>query len=523
MERAIAYIRVSDQRQADDGSSLATQEKQVLTYANSKGYAFQRLFREEGESAKTDLRPRLQDLLTYCKTNASKVDVLVVPKIDRLARNAHDYANLKLCLTRYGVRLESVSERIEDTPVGRFTETIMASVAQFDNEVRSERCKGGMIEAVTQGRWVWKAPKGYRNVRFNGKGTIEPDPTTGAIIAKAFDMLVSGREAPSRVRDWMQENGINLPGHTFHNLIANPIYVGKIKAFGQTFDAKPPFVPLVSEDAFYGARAALRGQARTRDWKRDREDFPLRGTLRCQCGAIMTAQWSSGRTTKYSHYRCMSCPKTNLPTGDVMENFKMELGLYRPTAEAWSRICCSILKIDAEQRATQQNQAAVRKGRLEEILKLQKAIALKNATGIIPDAIAKAQIDELVEEEATIRGEAKHPTVEGDIRKLLEFAFELLNDLGGHFHRASLQKKKALLRFMFPHGVIYDRNKGFQTSDYPLLEQIKAEFRASISILVDQGFEFSNSVPSVGANAQDLSRWLKQLMETYEESFDDNQ
>ena len=48
---------------------------------------------------------------------------------------------------------------------------IIANVAQFDNDVRTERSVGGMKEAVREGRYVWPAPIGYKNIRSNGKAT----------------------------------------------------------------------------------------------------------------------------------------------------------------------------------------------------------------------------------------------------------------------------------------------------------------------------------------------------------------
>ena len=57
MERAIAYIRVSDPRQVTDGNSLVTQENLVRDQVRARNYELDRLFVEPGESAKTDNRP----------------------------------------------------------------------------------------------------------------------------------------------------------------------------------------------------------------------------------------------------------------------------------------------------------------------------------------------------------------------------------------------------------------------------------------------------------------------------------
>jgi len=45
-------------------------------------------------------------------------------------------------------------------------------VAQFDNDVRTERSVGGSRDAMKEGRYVWLAPLGYDNIKVNGKSTI---------------------------------------------------------------------------------------------------------------------------------------------------------------------------------------------------------------------------------------------------------------------------------------------------------------------------------------------------------------
>ncbi len=53
-------------------------------------------------------------------------------------------------------------------------ENMVAAFAQFDNDMRADRCTNGMKEAVREGRHVWNAPIGYNNVRVADKATIAP-------------------------------------------------------------------------------------------------------------------------------------------------------------------------------------------------------------------------------------------------------------------------------------------------------------------------------------------------------------
>jgi len=75
--RAVIYCRVSTKDQVQN-LSLPTQRKACREYCERHGYTVAREFIEEGESAKTTARTQLQALLTYCRTNKGKVDVVVI-------------------------------------------------------------------------------------------------------------------------------------------------------------------------------------------------------------------------------------------------------------------------------------------------------------------------------------------------------------------------------------------------------------------------------------------------------------
>ena len=64
--KAVIYCRVSTKEQVEEGNSLKTQEKICVEYAEKNGYHVEKIFIEQGESAKTADRPQLQEMLSYC-------------------------------------------------------------------------------------------------------------------------------------------------------------------------------------------------------------------------------------------------------------------------------------------------------------------------------------------------------------------------------------------------------------------------------------------------------------------------
>ncbi len=163
MTAAVLYLRVSTEEQVSN-LSLDTQEKECRDLCARKGWEVAEVFREEGASAKTLDRREMQRLLAHIGRARGKIGFVVVLRVDRLSRNREDFYLLRHALGRHGVRIVSVREDIADDSINSIiVETFSVLQAQVDNLIRSGRAKAGMREAAKRGRWVWKAPVGYRH------------------------------------------------------------------------------------------------------------------------------------------------------------------------------------------------------------------------------------------------------------------------------------------------------------------------------------------------------------------------
>ena len=162
-----------------DNHSLETQERACTEYCQRTGIEVVRVFREEGESAKTADRPRLQEMLNFCirEGKGRNIRFLVVYRVDRLARAVIDHTAIREQVRKIGIQIQAVQESFDETPAGRFMENVFASVAQFDNDARALRTSEGMKEALRKGRWAWQAPVGYRKPPPSPiSPSLEPDP-----------------------------------------------------------------------------------------------------------------------------------------------------------------------------------------------------------------------------------------------------------------------------------------------------------------------------------------------------------
>ena len=117
MNRAVIYCRVSTKDQVEN-FSLGTQGKSCRDYCAKHGFAVDKEFVEEGESAKTANRTQFQKMLAYCRENKGRVKWVVVYAVSRFARSVHDHAQTRAHLASLGISLRSVTEHFDESSQG---------------------------------------------------------------------------------------------------------------------------------------------------------------------------------------------------------------------------------------------------------------------------------------------------------------------------------------------------------------------------------------------------------------------
>jgi site-specific DNA recombinase len=190
---ALVYIRVStEEQQRRNVANLPTQEKKAREHGSRLGLPVLKVFSDE-ESGRTPAREGLQKLLDYSREHRGRVSHVIVADLSRLARNVSDQGMLIGRLADMGVTLLSVDEpHVDRTAAGKLSANLLGSVNQFYSDVLSERVRYRMGEAVKAGRFVWRAPLGYRNVQANGTKNLAIDSERAPMIRKAFELLATG-------------------------------------------------------------------------------------------------------------------------------------------------------------------------------------------------------------------------------------------------------------------------------------------------------------------------------------------
>lgn len=222
--RAVAYLRVSTERQADGGTSLEGQRNQINGYAKLFDLDIVAWKQDPGVSGKTLKRPGVQDALRLLGNG--RADALVVAKLDRLTRSLRD---LGLLLDRYfqaeGKALLSVAEQVDTrTATGRMVLNVFTTIAQWEREQIGERVSAMHAVKRVRRERVGRPPYGLR-VASDGR-TLEPDPAEQA----ALEVLWGLRQQGVSLRGIAQE--LQHRGHPSRGARWHPTTVARIVARG---------------------------------------------------------------------------------------------------------------------------------------------------------------------------------------------------------------------------------------------------------------------------------------------------
>ncbi|WP_287649982.1 recombinase family protein [Blautia sp.] len=152
------YCRVSTKGQAKDGNSLEAQEQEILSRYNDA-----QIYKEAYTGTTTD-RPVFNDVIQKMKEK----DMLVVSKLDRLARNTEEGIKIvkDLFKKKCSVHVLNVG-LLEDTAMGQFFITTLLAVAELERNQIIERCQTGKAIAKLNPDFTEGRPKKYNQKQLD--------------------------------------------------------------------------------------------------------------------------------------------------------------------------------------------------------------------------------------------------------------------------------------------------------------------------------------------------------------------
>lgn len=323
MPTAAIYARVSSSGQLGrgdddngDGYSIPAQVQACEREASTLGVGVAKAYIERAESARSDNRPVLQQMLKELPTLG--VRYLIVHKVDRLARNRLDDAQLYERLLGMGVKLVSASENIDETPAGRLMHGMLASFAEYFSNNLATEIKKGLRQKHENGGTPFKPPVGYKSKRTlignQDIRTVIVDEERAGFVQEAFDLYASGEWTTRRLAEHLEQQGLRsretprVPSRplrltAIQEMLRNPYYIGIVVYRGKRVPGRHK--PLVDPDTFDKVQALLSARSVAGDRPHKHQHY-LRGTLYCAiCGGRLLYSKHRGNGGVYEYFCCI--------------------------------------------------------------------------------------------------------------------------------------------------------------------------------------------------------------------------
>ena len=326
--RALIYVRVSTDAQERDGTSLETQERACVEYAQESGWLVVERIRDTASGFTLD-RPGIERARQLLRQGV--VDIVVAHAVDRLSRNQNHIGVLFDDVEQAGAKLEFVTEKFEDTAIGRFILAARAFVGEVEREKIAERTMRGKAERARSGRLPQGTGKGCYGYTYDpatGKRSIEPNQAE--VVKRIFREFLVATPIVRIANKLNQEAIPTLTGSkwypaTLHRVVRNETYTGRTiyrrtqiakkrqganGRVGRKVEQRPPSEwieidgvspPIIHRDVYLAAQSALDDPERRR-LGRKLYHYGLSGRVKCMsCGRAMVGQTLRKR---YRYYRC---------------------------------------------------------------------------------------------------------------------------------------------------------------------------------------------------------------------------
>jgi site-specific DNA recombinase len=199
---AAIYVRVSSKEQAENGkTSPQTQEDGCRAWATTNGFPTSPdlVFFDKHSGEELWERPALTRLREAAKRR--EFAVVVCHSTERLSRDAVHLGIVVQELDRQGIKVEFVTETLDDSPDAALIRMVRAYAGKIENERRKERTMRAVRARAVAGKLIPsnRPPFGYRwgpEVDANGKLTkvrLVVDPVTAPIVVRIYEDIAAGK------------------------------------------------------------------------------------------------------------------------------------------------------------------------------------------------------------------------------------------------------------------------------------------------------------------------------------------
>ncbi|WP_245954734.1 recombinase family protein [Paenibacillus flagellatus] len=504
--RVAIYVRVSTEEQAQEGFSIDGQISALHDFCKHHGYEVVKCYKDEGVSAKSiSKRYQLQQMLEDSKSQ--QFDLVLVWKLNRLARNQLDLLKIIQILEENNVKFNSISEGFDLTnPMGKFGMQLMGAVAELERNQIVENVKMGMTQRANEGLWNGGSMLGYTSIN---KELVIVE-SEAELVRYIFALYIEGygfKAIANRLNHegYKTKKGVAFSINSIRQIITNPSYAGFIRFNKQTdwetkrrkgTNSNPLLVkgkhqPIIDSETWNKALAIFQSKSH-KPPKTFTGHFPLTTLLRCpQCGQGMIGHRSKRSKNQKEYIRYYQCGNfrqkgsavcsSNLVKADEAEEY-----VYKKIEEiASNKALLAILvqrvnnKVSTLKEPLERQLQHVR-GRIKEVNNTAQGLLFNLEKDNFNNVFIMGRLNQLQDElkklqahEAEVESELQRPTVR-------EIPFPQIHRILSNFSRllkkAEPEKQKELLHSIINKITVHPGNNPTERS----IKEIELFFDASL-------------------------------------------
>ncbi len=492
---ALIYCRVSDKKQKTDGHGLESQEHRCRQYAEERGYTVEMVFPDDitggGDFLK---RPAMRALLAYLESEKDKNYIVIFDDLKRFARDTEFHIKLRREFAERGASVECLNFKFEDTPEGRFIETVIAAQGQLEREQNSRQVVQKMKARIEKGYYVFHPPVGYRYAKdkVHGKLLVRDEPVA-SIIAEALEGYASGRFGSQVEVKRFFESKPDFPksgasGYVHptkvKDMLQRSAYAGYVDApdWGVSL-RKGHHEPLISFATYERIQTVLGGNVYAPARKDINQDFPLRGFVCCDdCGEPMTSCWSKGRKQRYAYYLCdtpaCASKRKSIPRADIEEGAESLLRSLQPARQLFTLARAMFVDVWEMRLAEARNAKKTLETQIKDIESQIEGLLDRIVEAVSPSVIQayEARIEKLERQKIRLADQAAQTVPpQGRLEEFIEHALEFLASPWNIYAKGSIALKRAVLKLAFSEPLQYSRENGYRTAKTTFPFKVLAE------------------------------------------------
>lgn len=359
LKNAGIYVRVSTERQVQEGYSISAQKENLTNFAKGHDFKVYDIYADEGISGKNiEGRPDVKRLIKDIKDG--KIDVVLLQRFDRLTRSISDTQEFIDLFKEFNVDVWSISDGgIVDitSSNGRFMALLKGLFGQHERELTAERIKDAFGRKAREGYTLCCGctPYGYRREKGNKVIIIKQDEAK--VVRRIFKMYADGTPFTAIAKTLTAEGiptkragqtiNIKKDGNvvgtkTFVGvwspklirlILSNPVYIGKVRyGIGRKdyYIGDGHHKPIISEKMWNKVQDKISKIETKLHTNRPKDDVYFCGTLVCGvCGKKLTTSRTIGRLRKdgnrnlFNAYRCVNQEK-QICTARYVSHIKAE-------------------------------------------------------------------------------------------------------------------------------------------------------------------------------------------------------